>query len=145
MLVLFRLLKRTAPALFFLVMLGSALDGGASALLMYVINSELPSPNASGIVQFVIAIVLVSGGTFLLRTALVVLSKRLARLQTRRIVDVLIRSPLRNMEQIGSSKILNVLLSDIPVFATAAGTNLPAVASNVMIVVGCVGYLVWLS
>jgi putative ATP-binding cassette transporter len=56
----------------------------------------------------------------------------------------ILKSPLRHLEEIGPHRLLATFTEDIPVI-TAALTHLPNLCINLVIVAGCLLYMLWLS
>ena len=53
-------------------------------------------------------------------------------------------APLRELEKIGSHKLLAILTDDVFILANVI-TSIPSLAINLTLIIGCLGYLAWLS
>lgn len=144
----FLFLIRESKLTFALAVLAGAVGGTATAGLLAVINEILNSEQAAvgdrmfwtyvGLVLLVPVARI--GSRFILARYGEGVGFRLRVDLTRRILD----SPLRNLESLGSPRLMAALVSDIGSITNALGM-IPLFSVNASIVLGCLLYLGWLS
>jgi putative ATP-binding cassette transporter len=143
---IFAFVFRQSPVRTLLAVLVGVLGGLASAALIAVINSTLKAgaqPQAS-LATFlgVIAVILVSG--FTSRILMSQLSEQTTYDLRMRLCRQVAATPLRQLEQIGEHRIVATLSQDV-INLTNAQINFPSACINGAILIGCLGYLGWLS
>ena len=123
------------------------LAGGASAALMALINTTIATPenlrnSRLGVYVLLVVLMLVSGLVSRILSAL--LTQRNGFEVRMKICRQILNAPLRQLEELGSHRILAVLTDDVP---TISGTLLqfPQLCINLAILLGCLIYLGWLS
>lgn len=137
---------RQAPVRTVLAIVIGALGGLSSAGLVAVINSTL-NPDTRGEASLsaflgVVAVVLVAG--LASRILMSQLSEQTTFDLRMRLSRQVAATPLRQLEQIGESRIVAVLSQDV-INLTNAQINFPAACINLAVLVGCLAYLGWLS
>jgi putative ATP-binding cassette transporter len=121
------------------------LSGLASSAFVAIVNTALHARNSTWLLLGFAGIALVRIGANVLsqwyviqfaQRAVLELSDRLAR----RVLE----TPFRTLEIVGPPRIMTTLTDDVGSLATAL-TSIPMAVTNGAILLGCVGYLVWLS
>jgi putative ATP-binding cassette transporter len=78
------------------------------------------------------------------QSLLINLSRRNVSRLCRQLSERILATPLRQLEEIGTARLLATLTGDIPTVSQAF-TGLPILFINLAIIVGCLAYLAWLS
>ncbi len=131
----------------FLITLAGLLGGVFSTALIALINRALsaaePMSSAfiAGFAAIVVARPLINASAQLLivRFSQQVIAELRINLSRR-----ILMAPLRHLESAGAANLMGVLIHDVQAITNGL-VNLPGVAVNVAIVLGCAGYLAWLS
>jgi putative pyoverdin transport system ATP-binding/permease protein len=135
-----------SKAIVFIVFIAGMIGGAANAGVLAIINKAIANAGRSSnlIVPFA-GIFLLLGFSKLLSQVLMV------RFATQTVADVrlhlsrrILSTPLRQLEQIGPDRLLATITEDIPSVMTVL-TQAPTLCLNLVIVLGCLGYTVWLS
>jgi putative ATP-binding cassette transporter len=142
------LLFRQSPAVVLLSILAGVGSGACNALLLALANTALHTPRPwthPRLVWGFAALALLLPGTRALSAYLLTtLGQRtvvgLRADLSRRILD----APLRQLEELGSPRLLAALTQDVA-NVVAATTAIPQLSVQGAIVLGCLGYLAWLS
>lgn len=144
--IMFFLVKR-APASVLIVCIFSILSGISSAALVGLINDSLSDFNEDSVpaVAYFIGLLL---GVFMLQMASEYMALRLSLGATEQfrkdLVSKITKSPLRNLEQIGSDRLFASLTRDVAVLVSAL-SNSPVFVANVSIVLASLVYLAYVS
>lgn len=141
---IFAFLFRQAPVRTTLAVLTGIVGGLSSAALIAVINASLSSKGHSSPTLFlgVIVLVLVAGLTS--RILMSQLSEQTIYDLRMKLCRQVAATPLRQLEQIGESRIIATLTQDVNNLTTAQ-VNFPSACINCAVIIGCLGYLGWLS
>lgn len=124
-----------------------ALSGAGSVLLIASINRAISTPGqqpSSALVTFVglaIMTLLAGSGSQILLARLSQQAIYKMRLQ---LSHLILSCPLRQLEKLGANRLLASLTDDIEAIS-ATVFNLPLLLVNAALVMGCLGYLAWLS
>jgi len=137
-------LFRQSPARTTFAVLTGALGGLASAALIAVINSALSSRDSGSVGVFLAVILLVLVAGLVSRILMSQLSEQTIFDLRMRLCRQVAATPLRKLEQIGESRIIATLTQDVNTL-TSAQVSFPSACINCAIVLGCLGYLGWLS
>lgn len=135
-----------SKTIIFVVFLAGIIGGAANAGVLAIINRAIANAGRS------FNLILPFAGIFLLLGLSRFLSQALmARFAMRTVADVrlhlsrrILYTPLRQLEQIGPDRLLATITEDIPA-VIAILTAAPALSLNLVIVLGCLTYTVWLS
>lgn len=132
--------------LFFVALFASILSGAASVGFLKIINDALEVPDSRGdlVWIFIALCIALPVFRFTSRAVLLRLVERMLfklRLELSRRV---LAAPLRELEKIGPSRLLATLAEDTEAIV-AVLSNLPIMALQLTIVLGCLGYLYVLS
>lgn len=142
-----RLLVSNSWLTLILAIFMGAASGGCSTLLLAQINNGINSNNLLSnylLISF-ISLVLVTVITNILAYYLLVRLSQSAVYKLRlSLSQKILASPLRNLEQLGASKLLATLTKDINSISNAV-LVLPFLCINLALVIGCLIYLAWLS
>lgn len=144
---LLTLLLRQSNGLLLWSIVAGAIAGLGSAAVMALANesiSRMGSPVQGAGLAFLVMVLLVVGAELVSRLLLLRLSTRAVRDMRVTLCEQILRSPLRRVEEKGSSGLMGALTEDIGRI-TEALVALPAQCVNVAIAVACFGYLFWLS
>jgi putative ATP-binding cassette transporter len=123
------------------------LGGAANSAVLVVINSTLAARNRSSlrlIVAFAILCVVVAISKFVAQVLLIRFSTGAVAELRVNLSRQVVRSPLRKLEEIGPHRLLAVFTEDIPNVSATLG-EIPNLCINIVIVVGCLTYMAWLS
>jgi len=144
---LLRFLLRISRTRVIVSILLGIVSGASSTALLALINTKLNSDRMSASAlfwSFVGLCVLVPVARFTAETLLMRLGQgavfRLRLKMCRRILA----APMRQLEEVGPHRLIATLTDDIPSI-TQALTYIPLFCINVIVVVGCLAYLGWLS
>ena len=130
------------------IVIAAGIVGGVSnTIVLALINSAL-SRKFSSVTTLMVSFI---GVCMLVAISKAVAQIMLTRFSTGTAYELRIQlsrqilaSPLRHLESIGSSRLLATLTDDIPTITTTL-TNLPNLCINLVIVLGCLVYMGWLS
>lgn len=127
--------------------LAGAVSGAGSVLLIASINAAISTPGQqpSGVLVRFMSLALItllagSGSQILLAR----LSQQAIYKMRLQLSHWILSCPLRRLEDLGASRLLASLTDDIDAIS-ATVFNLPLVLVNAALVIGCLGYLAWLS
>ncbi|WP_035991297.1 cyclic peptide export ABC transporter [Leptolyngbya sp. KIOST-1] len=127
--------------------IAGALSGVGSVLLIASINRAIGTPgqqSAGVLAQFlglaVITLLAASGSQILLAR----LSQQAIYKMRLQLSHWILACPLRQLETLGPNRILASLTDDIDAISSTV-FNLPLLLVNAALVIGCLGYLAWLS
>jgi len=139
-------LLRSAKGTVLIALVAGAIAGLSNTLLVALINTALNTNNAGSrlIWAFTGLCLLMVAGRFVSNLLLIRLSQNavfdLRVFLSRRILA----APLLRLEELGAHRLLATLTDDVPVIANAF-TSIPLLFMNMVIVLGCLIYLGWLS
>jgi len=128
------------------VVLISIVAGVVNTAVLVAINTALASLGRPGtlVYQFAALVALLAAAKYLSRVMLVRFSTlTMADLRVQ-LSERILRTPLRRLEKIGPSRLLTTLTSDVPTVAGALA-QVPDLCVNLVVVLGCLGYMAWLS
>ncbi len=140
------LLLRYSPSLVTLAVVASVISGLANTALLALIKNALEAAGHAGqnLIWTFAAMCLV------LPAARVAASVLLTSLVQRASYDLrmslsrkMLGAPLRQLEEVGSDRLLAALTGDVGTISTTLG-SIPALAMHLAIVASCLGYLTWL-
>jgi putative ATP-binding cassette transporter len=123
------------------------LGGAANSAVLVVINSALAAHNRSNlrlILVFLALCVVLAASKFLAQALLVRFSTGAVAELRITLSRLVVQSPLRRLEEIGPHRLLTVLTEDVPNVAGTLG-EIPNLCINIVIVMGCLTYMAWLS
>jgi putative pyoverdin transport system ATP-binding/permease protein len=142
-----RLLLRNSWLNLILAVFMGAASGGGNTLLLAQINEGINSNNLASdrlLISF-IGLVFITILTSILAQYLLVKISQSAIYKLRLSLSrKILASPLRNLEELGSSKLLAALTEDINSISNAV-LAIPFLCINLALIVGCLIYLAWLS
>ncbi|HEY0293372.1 MAG TPA: cyclic peptide export ABC transporter [Hansschlegelia sp.] len=144
---LIAILRRASPALFAAALAAALLCGVGGAALVMLINEALNAPveRLMGLLApfaaIAVAVMAAQSASWALFAHLG--QTCLARLR-REIAEAILRTPYRNLETIGRARIRSALADDAVNIANF-GVGFPVLVTNVVVVLGALGYLAWLS
>jgi putative ATP-binding cassette transporter len=144
---IFKFLVRFSPWLFGLSVVFGIVSGVSSAALMAMINdrlAEMANPNLAFFRDFLILVAVAIGSQLGSRLILLRLATRAVRAWRVRLCEQLLKAPLRQLEEQGSSGLMATLTNDISE-VTEALTKFPMQCVNAAVIVACFGYLFWMS
>jgi putative ATP-binding cassette transporter len=122
--------------------------GVGNTLLLGFVNNGLAhrSTDLIGqmIVSFIVVCVVVAGSRFLSQDLMARFAQRNLRDLRMKLGRRVLSSPLRAQEEIGANRILAVFTEDVPAIASAVNA-IPAICTNLVIVIGCLIYLGMIS
>jgi putative ATP-binding cassette transporter len=144
MVTLFKLLWRCSPGLLIAAVAASLLEGGGNAWVMGMLNAAIHGSAGSTAAAFALLAFSTLALSGIGRSALARLCNQMTFQMTLRLAKRIISARLDALEDVGKSKLLASLVSDTQQSSQAAA-SLPLLMTNVMIVIGCLGYLAWLS
>ncbi len=132
-----------------IVAVGAGIVAGiGNTLLLGFVNNGLAhrSSDLMGqmIVSFIIVCVVVAGSRFLSQDLMARFAQRNLRDLRMKLGRRVLSSPLRAQEEIGANRILAVFTEDVPAIASAVNA-IPAICTNLVIVIGCLIYLGMIS
>lgn len=143
---LLKLLLRTSRGLFLAAALAGIGGGASSTLALAAVSRALhtqPRTLALGL-EFALACLLLLG----FRTAAQLLVARLSQdallAMRARLARRVVSAPLRQLEELGAHRLLAGLTDDVLTLSEAL-PGIPAICTDVAIVVGCLGYMAYLS
>ena len=128
-------------------MVAGLVSGACGAGLIALINTALNRPNLPRVLLLAIFAGLVGAKVILNAASRLLLNsftQRTLRDLCSRLSRAVLATPLRQLEQIGIPRILATLTDDIATLVWAA-QNVPSLAMNVALLIGCGAYLGWLS
>jgi putative pyoverdin transport system ATP-binding/permease protein len=135
--------SRSAVAL---VVVSGLVSGGLSAAFIAVINTTLHAPARRGLLPwlFLGLCLLLPLTRFLSNVILLRLTQRALKELRVQLCRRILAAPLRQLETLGAPRLLAALTEDVAtIFAGVA--NLPGLFMNLALIVGCLGYLAYLS
>lgn len=144
---LIAILFRASPALFAAALGAALLCGLGGAALVMLINEALNASvdRLAGLLApfavIAVAVMATQSASWALFAHLG--QTCLARLR-REIAEAILRTPYRNLETIGRARIRSALADDAVNIANF-GVGFPVLVTNVVVVLGALGYLAWLS
>ncbi|MGL5944175.1 MAG: cyclic peptide export ABC transporter [Waterburya sp.] len=142
-----RLLLHNSWLTLILAIFMGAASGGCSTLLLAQINNGINNtnlPNSQLLISF-FSLVFITILTSILAQYLLVKSSQSAVYKLRlSLSQKILASPLRNLEQLGASKLLATLTEDINSISDAV-LAIPFLCINLALIIGCLIYLAWLS
>lgn len=122
--------------------------GIGNTLLLGFVNNALAHRSSDLMGQlvppFVVMCVVVAGSRFLSQDLMARFAQRNLRDLRMKLGRRVLTSPLRAQEEIGANRILAVFTEDIPAIANAV-IAIPAICTNLVIVIGCLIYLGMIS
>jgi putative ATP-binding cassette transporter len=125
----------------------SLVSGAASAALIALINHTLARGRTGTVwlaAGFIGLLIVKVGSNMLAQLLLNSFAERtLARLAATLCRQIL-ATPLRRLEQVGVPRVLTTLTNDVAMIGWAT-INIPMLAMNAAILIGCAAYLAWLS
>ena len=132
-----------------IVAVGAGIVAGiGNTLLLGFVNNGLAhrSTDLMGqmIISFIIVCVVVAGSRFLSQDLMARFAQRNLRDLRMKLGRRVLSSPLRAQEEIGANRILAVFTEDVPAIASAVNA-IPAICTNLVIVIGCLIYLGMIS
>jgi len=132
-----------------IVAVGAGIVAGiGNTLLLGFVNNGLAhrSSDLMGqlIVSFIVVCVVVAGSRFLSQDLMARFAQRNLRDLRMKLGRRVLSSPLRAQEEIGANRILAVFTEDVPAIANAV-IAIPAICTNLVIVIGCLIYLGMIS
>jgi len=142
-----RFLLRTSRWLLLLSIITGATAGIGSAYLLAVVNesvNDVGGLNAAQGWAFAGVVLFVVGNELISRLVLLRMSSAAVKRMRLSLCDQILHSPLRSLENKGTSGLMAALTDDIHRIAEAL-MALPAQCVNIAIAVACFGYLFWLS
>lgn len=144
---LFGMLVRASRTLLYVAVATSLVCGLANVVLVALINQALNAP-LEGLggyaLPFVLAIAVVMGTQVLSRAMFAQLSQQgLATLRVH-IARHVVAAPLRRLEQTGRGRIQAALADDTTTLSNFF-TGFPTLVTSLVVVLGCLGYLAYLS
>lgn len=145
--ILFRFIGRTCKGMMVLTMAAALLSGACNAGLIALVNAALNTEGWSSpaLVWGFVALGLGKLGTGFLSQMLLASFSQNAIAELRRdLIRKILSVPLRQLEELGASRILVALTDDV-FNITQALLAIPIVAVNVAILLGGAAYLGWLS
>ncbi len=130
-----------------IAVLAGGLSGAGSALMIAAINATISDPNqATGWLPFVflgLAVTnLISGSSS--QILLARLSQQAVYTMRLQLSHRILACPLRQLETLGANRVLATLTDDIEAIANTV-LNIPFMCVNLALIIGCLGYLAWLS
>ena len=146
---IFRFLLRYSARTAVVASLAGSLAGGASALLVVLVNRQITGAGSSlgwGLVALAFAGLLlsVSGLNLLSRVMLIRLMQRAEYEMRLDLSRRILATPLRQLEEVGAARLYAVLTQDVANLSAALST-LPNLCINAAMLAGCLAYLAWLS
>ncbi len=144
---IFSLLKDSL-GLSLVAVLTGIVAGIGNTLLLGFVNNGLAhrSSDLTGqlILSFMLVCAVVAGSRFLSQDLMARFAQRNLRDLRMKLGHRVLNSPLRAQEEIGANRILAVFTEDVPAIANAV-IAIPAICTNLVIVVGCLIYLGMIS
>jgi putative ATP-binding cassette transporter len=144
---LFRFLQKHSRGVMTFAILTGIVSGVSSAGLVALINLLLvqgASSTPSLLAGFIGLCILVPIARIASELVLIRLGQNTVLDLQMRLSGQLLAAPLRQLEQIGTPRILSTLTDDIPAI-TAAVSMIPVLCINVAVLLGALAYLGWLS
>jgi len=138
---------RGARLIIVVVMIAGALSGLCNAGFLVIINSALKDPShrtAAMVWSFAGLCVMLPVSRFVSGALLLKLAGRAGFEMRTQLARKILAAPLRKLEELGAHRLLGTLTQDITAI-TGAVTSYPNLLMQLFIVVGCLGYLGWLS
>lgn len=136
-----------APLMMVLIILVGVISGGSNAALLAMISHSLGSAASASklfIIAFFALCLMLPLSRFASEAMLLTLSSR-AILELRiRLSRQILSAPLRQLEALGSHRLLATLTEDVPLIGNSL-VNIPILSMHISIVLGCLIYLGWLS
>jgi putative pyoverdin transport system ATP-binding/permease protein len=142
-----RLLLRNSWFSLILAIFMGAASGGGSTLLLAQINQGINSNNLASdrlLISFISLVFITILTSILAQYLLVKISQSAIYKLRLSLSQKILASPLRNLEQIGASKLLAALTEDINSISNAV-LAIPFLCINLALIIGCLIYLAWLS
>lgn len=132
-----------------IVAVGAGIVAGiGNTLLLGFVNNGLAhrSSDLMGqmIISFIVVCAVVAGSRFLSQDLMARFAQRNLRDLRMKLGRRVLSSPLRAQEEIGANRILAVFTEDVPAIASAVNA-IPAICTNLVIVIGCLIYLGMIS
>jgi len=122
--------------------------GIGNTLMLGFVNNGLANRQSDMvgrlILSFIIMCAVVAGSRFLSQDLMARFAQRNLRDLRMKLGRRVLSSPLRAQEEIGANRILAVFTEDVPAIANAVNA-IPAICTNVVIVIGCLIYLGMIS
>jgi putative pyoverdin transport system ATP-binding/permease protein len=139
-------LLRSSKGIVLVAFIAGAIAGLSNTALLALINSGLKAgPATKSLIWGFVGLCLLMVVSRLLSNLLLI------RLSQNSVFDLrmslsrrILSAPLRWLEELGAHRLLATLTDDVPVIANAL-INVPLLFMNIVIVVGCLIYLGWLS
>jgi len=144
---LFSFLLRVSPGVVVLAVSAGVVSGVSSACLVALLNSALAGGEVAGgrlVAGFVGLCVLLPAARFVSDYVLCNLGQKSVCEMRVRLSRQILAAPLRQLEEVGSHRLLAALIDDISVVINAL-LYVPLLCINVAVVAGCLIYLGWLS
>ena len=122
--------------------------GIGNTLMLGFVNNGLANRSSDMmgrlVLSFIIVCAVVAGSRFLSQDLMARFAQRNLRDLRMKLGRRVLSSPLRAQEEIGANRILAVFTEDVPAIANAVNA-IPAICTNVVIVIGCLIYLGMIS
>ncbi|MGL5076273.1 MAG: ABC transporter transmembrane domain-containing protein, partial [Waterburya sp.] len=141
-----RLLVSNSWLTLILAIFMGAASGGCSTLLLAQINNGINNnlPNSQLLTSFLSLVFITTLTSILAQYLLVKLSQSAVYKLRLSLSQKILTSPLRNLEQLGASKLLATLTEDINSISNAV-LAIPFLCINLALIIGCLIYLAWLD
>lgn len=142
-----RLLVSNSWLTLILAIFMGAASGGCSTLLLAQINNGINNnnlPDNQVLISFIGLVLIAVISSTLAQYLLVKLSQSAIYKLRLSLSQKILASPLRNLEQLGASKLLATLTEDINSISNAV-LAIPFLCINLALIIGCLIYLAWLS
>jgi putative ATP-binding cassette transporter len=144
---LIAILLKASPALFVAALVVALACGVGGAALVMLINEALSAP-PERLLATLTPFVLVAAGVMVAQAGSQALFAHLGqtclgRLR-RDLAEAALRAPYRQLELVGRARVRSAL-SDDAVNIANFGVGLPIIVTNLVVVIGALGYLAWLS
>ncbi|GBD49887.1 cyclic peptide export ABC transporter [Methylopila sp. Yamaguchi] len=140
-------LLRASPALFAAAFAAALVCGLGGAALVMLINAALNTPPerlVATLIPFVLVAVLVMTAQAGSRALFAHLGQRCLGRIRREIAEAILRAPYQRLERVGQARMRSAF-SDDAVNIANFGVGFPVVVTNLVVVLGALGYLAWLS
>jgi len=122
--------------------------GIGNTLMLGFVNNGLANRSSDMmgrlVLSFIVVCAVVAGSRFLSQDLMARFAQRNLRDLRMKLGRRVLSSPLRAQEEIGANRILAVFTEDVPAIANAVNA-IPAICTNVVIVIGCLIYLGMIS
>jgi putative ATP-binding cassette transporter len=124
------------------------LSGVAGSAILHVVREALRNRNPDRVLTLLLTFaglcVLTAVSRFVSSLVLVGLGARSVAVLQQELSRKILGTPMRRLDEIGSHRLMVTLTNDISAITNVV-TNLPVLFINVATVLGCIGYMAWLS